>query len=1211
MQRTTRLCLTLTWLITMMSSLLLPAPAAYAAGGAPALAVSQAVDLEPLLAGEIGYRVTITNTATRTGLDRGHNVTLVDTLPSGMSYVAADPTPTLIEPLSDGTTRVTWGNLTDLEARESIALSLTGRLSASLPFGTTLINRLDAQANTMPDNSGAWVQASGQISASPQAIDIEGRALPSSGVHQVSGAGEYPAAPGRQSGADWAYRYRLEVRNNNLSASDSVVAVAILPPGAAYLGAPTIAPNPNASAADPTLTLRPDGSLELRWSLGRLTTAQHTAPVLISFDAAIPYRYRTAADISASRGAYAGPMSGPVIAEEATVALGYEASALFAGIASRDGTISTPADDQPATLVSDYVSVEKSASPGTVGIGTAVTFTLRYSVSEYYSASDVVITDLLPDGMSYSEGSATLAPTEVLPDAPAAGRTTLIWRLPADQTTPGGQGTIQFRATVAPAYTQSPYPGAPVVSGDRITNSATIAALWADLLDAGRSGSSVPDRADVSVLTRMPTFTKQARDPATGAWVAATKGFTGDTRTFRLIFTAAADVDARGIIIRDFLPRGMSYVAGSAQHSATGSFTSAPDCTSAPTTPAVSMIGGLQMLEWRLCNVARGSVWEATIDGRLGDIPDIQPGWIVANFGNLAGQNSAQTPYSLRALATVDYAAPSLTLTKTASPGSNLVAGNRVTYTISVTNSGRAPAYNLVITDIVPPDLLIPASGGTSSPSGTTYTTQSGSPASGQGGVLRWVSASPLAVGATQTFQYYADIPAGLPAGAQMTNLASVAYNSRADSTGHQWPATSIVADPNTDDETVYLRGMRVTKSATPAIATIGDIVHWTLTVTLPAGQIGYWPVLEENDLPEGFDYVAGSTTVTGAVLDTAHHPVNPIDDGNRDLRWYFETIDNAASATAYTFTVAFDTLVTGVSGSNRAISYYPNNCCLATARNSAYIGWYDDATGYANLGYAYEGYLTSRIDRRSPRGGFDAQIRQPRMLLSTSADRSQLGAGERVTLVIQASNLGNSEAFDVALTNALPAGLTFVETQAMAIGTQSGLPAASRLLTDTNTAGSSALSYSAELLYVGETWTITMTAQVDPAISSALQMTNLARVAAYSSRPGIPADTNGDTLIDERSYSGPEHTLLFTTPVGEVDKQVETPAELTYGAPVTYTLTVPSTPMNAWMYDVQVQSAQALRASRPMSSGRSPSRPACRSRASRAMATSCATAHR
>lgn len=1151
-----------------------PSPAAQqplASASRPTLAIAQTVSQEPLIGGTVEYKIDITNTGGTPVADRGYNLTISDTLPSGLTYMAATPAPTLVAPQPNGTTLIFWDNVADLEAGEALAVQLSATLGTSLTVATPFVNTAAAQVNAAPDNSGSWQKITSQLTARPQAIDIDVIALQSSAAEQASGAGEYGArAPGARPGADWPYQYRVTIRNNNVGASANAVASITLPPGVAYGGNVTISPNPNAIAVSPALVLQSDGSVTLRWNLGALATARYADPLVISFSAAIPYRFRTAADTAAAGGPFAGPFSGTVIPDDTLLPVAYEASATYAGLATADGTQSTPDDDRTANVTAAYATVDKSANPTLVGIGSTVTWTLDWSIAEYYTTTNVLLTDVLPDGMTYITDSASLAPSQVLPDTPSAGKTTITWALPADRTTAGQHGALIFRSSVDPSYAAAPIAGQPIVSGDSLTNHAAIGGDWQDVVAPERSGALTPGQVAASVTTRMPSFRKEVWDPSTSTWRHSAAGFTGDTLRFRLTYTGAADVDAKAIVIRDFLPRGMAYTASSASHTSSGAFADGPGCTSAPTSPTLGTLDGLQYLEWRLCNAGSGSQWQATIDAQVGDIPSVQPDWIVANFGKLTGQNTAGDVYSLRDIATIDYAAPSLLLSKSASPSSGLVAGDHSTFSITVKNTGRAPAYNLLVQDTLPANLLVPNGGGSGSPAASSYSTSSGDPASAAGGVLQWSAVASLAPGATQTFSYIATIPSGLPAGASMTNLASVAYNSRADNLGHQWAITSNPADANTEAATVYLRGLTVSKAATPAIATIGETVRWTITGSVPTGVIGYWPVVQENSLPDGFAYVAGSTVVTGAALDNAHHAQNPLGDSARELRWFLQTLDNSAGSSPATFTIQFDTLITGFKPGQPSTLYYPNNCCLATAANRAYVGWYDTAAGYNSQGFAYDGLVTNRTTRRSPAAGFNATIRQPNVGVSTSVDHALLGANDTVVLTLRAANMGNSAAYDLVLTDTLPLGLILVATQGMSISYPPSFPAVTTATADLSAPGTASLGYTLDTLHVGATWIVTATARVDPAIAAGLSLTNSA-ATTYTSRAGAAPDSNADGQPDERSYKSTVVTLGLATPAPVVQKSAAVDGELTVGTPVLYTISVPATPINATTYGASI----------------------------------------
>ncbi len=1115
------------------------------ASSSPVLTLNQTISAEPLLGGDVTYRIAIGNTGANPVTDKAYNLTITDTLPVGLTYQSASIQPTSLQPQTDGTTILIWDNIVDVEVNEILELDVTAVLSAGLTMADSFENSIVIAANTIPDNSGEWLAKTSTLAARPQAIDIELAAHQSTGDEQATGAGEYDG------GADWPFRYTATVRNNNVGSTEHVTATLLLPPNLAYLGNPTVS---NGASATPQLALQADGSLEMQWALGTLTTADYTTPVEITFDVAIPYRARTSADVAAEAGAFAGIMSGDIIPEDAEVAVSYEAIGSYDGSGTADGTQSTPADDAVEIVVAEYLTISKSVSPTIVGIGTEVTYDLHYFVSEYYTTTNVTLVDVLPDGMTYVDGSATVAPLTVETDTPTVGKTTLTWALPTNATIPGSDDVIRFNATVDEIYSAAPLTNEPIVSGDSLTNDVTISGDWQDAITVGRFGTAIPDTSDATVTTRFTTFSKDVYDVESATWGANTVGFTGDEITFRLQYASASNVDAKEIIIRDFLPRGMSFVNGSDTYQMSGNFSDSSGCTSAPQTPTIGMLNGLQYLEWSLCSVEQASSWQVELKAKVSDIPDAQPGWIVANFGKLSGQNSYGKAYSLRELATVDYNAPELVLVKTANPAQNLSANDTIDYTIAVTNRGKATAYNLVLTDVVPANLIVPNSGGSATPTDSSYTS-SGNPAAGNGGTLTWAAVAELAAGETQTFRYVATVKAGVIAGESMTNLATIGYNSRSDNTGHQWVANSDVSELNTDDETVYVRGATLSKSADTTNATIGDTVTWTLVGTVPAGVVAHWPVIEENDLPNGFDFVEGSTLLTNALLDTDNHTENPIDNDNRDVRWFLQTIDNTAGSSDYVFTLEFETVVTGLrpNGTNAYA------CCRKNADNDAFIGWYDDATGYNGTGYASESYNTNQIDRRSPEADADVKVIQPQLSVTKSTDYNTLGANGIALFTIQVRNNGNATAYDMTLVDDLPVGLTLQQTVSQSIiGNSSGAT-----FIDGNLAGDGELAYGLNMLRAGDTWEVRFSVRVPADISADLEFQNIATVTTYSSQPG--------SHPFERTYDPVSGSVQLYTPSSGISKSAAVADELTYDSEIIYTVIVPAQPVPATMYNVVV----------------------------------------
>lgn len=1127
----------------------------------PLLSVSQSVTEEPLLAGQIEYDITIANIGDTPVADRGYNLTITDTLGAGISLISADPSPTFIDNQTDGTTLLIWENIADLEANEELALSVTAELSPTLTSANQFSNQVEATFNDAPDNSGEWITDSETITHSPQAIDIQMTANQSTADEQATGAGEYDG------NADWPYSYTISVENNNVGDTDNVTATITLPPGVAYMGNPQISPNPNSSPVTPSLTLESDGSLTVAWSLGTLTTAEYSNPVEITFDTAIPYKFRTSADTAAASGPFAGPMSGAIIHEDAVMEVPYEATGTYAGSAVADGTETSPNDDAEVVVIAEYLTVHKGVSPSVVGIGNTVTYNLDFYVSEYYTVTNAYMVDILPDGLTYTDGSASVAPSIIEEDTPGPGQTTLTWNLANSDTEPGESGTITFDATVDATYEVAPYTGQPVVSGDSFTNQVTIYDDWTDVVTNGRYGTTTPDTSRATITTVMPTFTKDVQHAHTLVWGDSSPAFVGDTVKFRLSYDAAANVDAKEIIVRDFLPRGMTYVASSDVYNNSGTFSSSATCTSAPTSPVTGTLNGLQYVEWRLCNTDMGSSWEVTIDALVGPKPDVEEGWIVANLGKLSGQNTYGDAYSLRDLANVEYDAPNLVLTKSASPNVGLEAGDVVTFTIALENTGPATAYNIVLTDTLPADILVANSGGSASPSSSSYSTVSGNPSAGDGGVIVWSQVSSLDAGQTLTYQYSATIPSGIIAGQSMTNLATVGYNSRPDNAGHATDGSADTNDDNTDDETVYIRGLTVEKSANAANATIGDVVSWTITGTIPNGVTGFWPVIEENNLPNGFDYVSGSTSMLGGVLGVSFDPAHgstPYDNSNVDLRWFLSPITNT-SGVEQTFSLSFDTLVTGVKGNDINTTYY--TCCNKNADNDAYISWYDDISGYNNTGSAYDsGTSTSNFDRRSPEADADIRIYQPNLTLDKSSDFTYILAGGVLLFDLEIRNNGNAPAYDVTIVDQLPAELAYDQTTSVVVSPNNG-----EVVIDNNVAASQNLTYTVDVIPVGTVVNIQYAVDVDPALATGLEIENVAQITEYSTQSGVPSDSNGDTLADERSYVGPTDSVTLYAPVAEIFKEAELNGELTIGNTIVYSLTVPASPLNSVTQNVLV----------------------------------------
>jgi len=256
--------------------------------------------------------------------------------------------------------------------------------------------------------------------------------------------------------------------------------------------------------------------------------------------------------------------------------------------------------------------------------------------------------------------------------------------------------------------------------------------------------------------------------------------------------------------------------------------------------------------------------------------------------------------------ANVTYIEPQPTLDKSATPATDLVGGDVVTYTLKATNATGAPKlYDDVVTDCVPAalgavTLVGTYSGVTVGAPGTSCTiAPSGTP---NGTSLTW-HFDELAAGTPQQIQYRVTLPTE-PAG-------SDSYKNTATLTGYTLPealddghvrsGTRI----STDSQTLTVSPAAIVKSVDKASAPIGDTVAYSLKVTLPK-NVQFYDTVITDALPTGvsFGSVTGWTT-TGA---DAPAQVAPTQAG-QTLTW--DLGDVPTSSDERTITITFTAVLT------------------------------------------------------------------------------------------------------------------------------------------------------------------------------------------------------------------------------------------------------------------------------------------------------------
>ncbi len=192
-------------------------------------------------------------------------------------------------------------------------------------------------------------------------------------------------------------------------------------------------------------------------------------------------------------------------------------------------------------------------------------------------------------------------------------------------------------------------------------------------------------------------------------------------------------------------------------------------------------------------------------------------GTVITDTANVSAATTDPNPSNNVATVTTVVATAGqadLAVTKTGTPNP-VLAGNNITYTITVTNNGPATAANVTLTDTLPANTTVVS---ISTPAGWTCPAASG-------GTQMCTNAS-VAAG-TSTFTLILNVTAGTAPGTSITNSANIASSTTTDpnSANNTASTTSKVASPSQAD-------VAILKTASPEPVNQGTNLTYTLQVT-------------------------------------------------------------------------------------------------------------------------------------------------------------------------------------------------------------------------------------------------------------------------------------------------------------------------------------------------------------------------------------------
>lgn len=667
------------------------------------------------------------------------------------------------------------------------------------------------------------------------------------------------------------------------------------------------------------------------------------------------------------------------------------------------------------------VTISKSDSPDPVVAGQNVTYTLTVRNDGPSTATNVVVSDPVPTGLTFvsansTQGTATLVPASG--STPATVQVN-VGTMNVDAPSADTDVTITVVLSVPTGFT-----------GSLISNTATV--------DSDES-SPANDSEDTTVTKNIDLAITKSANLSTAV--------AGSNLTYTLSVTNNGPSTASNVQVIDDLPAGLTVVSVTPSIGTHNTSSSAGDVVVDITSMTSGQTGTITIVVGVPSNQTASLVNSATIGLTS------STGFTETDSNN----NSASVTTPLTN--SVD-----LVVAKTDTPDP-VVAGQTITYTVTVTNDGPSDAAGVSLSDNIPDGLRI------TSVTGTVGSTaiSSGSitiPASAQDTTAANTDDITVAIGSLvdNAIATITVIGVVLPSTrGSLSNVATATTSSNeSDNTDNSATATSTVNATS---------GLTITKTDSPDPVVAGQTVTYTIDVTNSGPSDATTVVLTDN-LPDGIKI----TSVTGTVGSTAIAssaitiPTTAQDDtaaNNDDISINVGTLIPNVSSTSTPTTGSRATIqvVATVLGTTRG-----------TLNNSASVVSAESTTP------------TTATAATTVNPSIDLAITK-----TDSADPATNGS--TLTYTITVTNTGPSAATNVRVTDILPSQLTFVSASASQ-GTASHASG-----TVTGTLGT-----------IASGGTVTMTINATVNVTSPTTVTNVATVTADESESNVSNNTATQT---------------------------------------------------------------------------------------------------
>jgi uncharacterized repeat protein (TIGR01451 family) len=540
--------------------------------------------------------------------------------------------------------RADWANIQP--GNSIVYAGIANRDSAAADGDVLALSRLgrlvDAVAPVSTPNAQMQTELLSQVPSSIPAVNVDGVIF----LFTIKAADlkiNKTASPGEiVVGND--ITYTITITNTGPATAQNVTVSDPLPPNATFVSA------------------RGLGAAATEWRVNNLTVGQ-TGTVLFS-KASVASGETASFEIVVKAHASATGAVAPIVNTATVASVTGDPNA-----ANNSASTTTPVLQPPSA----DLRITKSATPSQVTAGGNITYTLILLNSGPGPAQGVTVTDVVPPNTTFVSAQATAGSgwTQTAPAAGATGNVVFAKPLVAA----GETATFQIVVRTSSAT--------PTTGTTAIVNTARVTSTTTD-----------PNLPDNTSTTTTPIAQPQSADLRITKTVTPLQFTAGGSLTYTLTLTNTGPTAAQGVILRDPLPAGTSFVSVSVLAGWTSSAPAVGGTGTVSFTKSSSMAPG-ETATFQIVVKVTGIIGAAVV------IPSV-----VTNTA--AVESSTTDPLltnnSASATSTLSQPPPSadLRISKSATPNP-VTAGGDVTYTIELKNLGPSIAQNVIITDALPP----------------------------------------------------------------------------------------------------------------------------------------------------------------------------------------------------------------------------------------------------------------------------------------------------------------------------------------------------------------------------------------------------------------------------------------------------------------------------------------------------------------------------